>query len=168
MFAVKVRLEIQDPAIRMTLAVMLKSAGYQISEEEADVTVADNAEKAIKVADSGPALVLATATGIGDAVEAMRCGVYGYIFVPLQPGEAALMVERAASAHLPRKEMPDRAMDLEAVERHHILRVLRECKGNHAKTAKTLRIGRNTLWRKLKRYRIGTGEESKGSIHQNT
>jgi two-component system response regulator HydG len=33
----------------------------------------------------------------------------------------------------------------------HIQRVLRVCKHNQAKAARILGIGRNTLWRKLKR-----------------
>ncbi len=40
------------------------------------------------------------------------------------------------------------------VEREHIERVLRSCHFNHTKTARILGIGRNTLWRKLKRYRL--------------
>ncbi|HVE13331.1 MAG TPA: sigma-54 dependent transcriptional regulator [Elusimicrobiota bacterium] len=39
-------------------------------------------------------------------------------------------------------------------EKRHILKVLEDCGGNQADAAKTLGIGRNTLWRKLKAYGI--------------
>jgi propionate catabolism operon transcriptional regulator len=35
-------------------------------------------------------------------------------------------------------------------EREHVLRVLAECGGNHSQAARKLRIGRTTLWRKLR------------------
>ena len=38
------------------------------------------------------------------------------------------------------------------VEREHILRVLDACQGSQAEAARVLGIGRNTLWRKLRRY----------------
>lgn len=43
-------------------------------------------------------------------------------------------------------------VSLAEAERLHILSVLKACKGAHAEAAAILRIGRNTLWRKLKRY----------------
>jgi two-component system response regulator HydG len=47
---------------------------------------------------------------------------------------------------------------LAAVEREHILAVLKACRGNHSEAARVLEIGRNTLWRKLELYR----EEDEG------
>ncbi len=38
------------------------------------------------------------------------------------------------------------------VEREHVLRVLEACGGSHVEAARALGIGRNTLWRKLRRY----------------
>ncbi len=45
------------------------------------------------------------------------------------------------------------SMTLAEVERAHILRVLEQNDGNKKATAKSLDIGYNTLWRKLKKYR---------------
>jgi DNA-binding NtrC family response regulator len=41
---------------------------------------------------------------------------------------------------------------LEEMEKRYILYVLNKHKGNRARTASVLGIGRNTLWRKLKSY----------------
>lgn len=45
--------------------------------------------------------------------------------------------------------------DLDAVERRHIERVLREAGGNRSAAARKLGMNRVTLYRKLKRYRLG-------------
>ena len=81
----------------------------------------------------------------------MRQGVFGYLFVPFQPGEAPLMVERALEEYRPKPEPSKDLVTLEEAEARHILAVLRHCKNNRAKAARMLGIGRNTLWRKLKK-----------------
>lgn len=45
-----------------------------------------------------------------------------------------------------------RNLDLREWEKEYVLRVLKECDGNHTKAAERLGIARNTLWRKLKEY----------------
>ncbi len=50
-------------------------------------------------------------------------------------------------------------LSLSDVEREHILTTLRDCHGNQAKAAELLRIGRNTLWRKLKEYGVKPSDE---------
>lgn len=151
----KVALQIADPADRYTLKAMLETAGHTIVEDSPDVWISDSARRAIETAARAPTLVLATAAGVPEAVEAMREGVFGYIFRPLQPGEAGIMVARAlgATGSAPSAPAaPAQPMPLAEVEREHILRVFRLCKQNHTATARALGIGRNTLWRKLKRY----------------
>ena len=54
-----------------------------------------------------------------------------------------------------RTSMPAVSPDLRSlvdVERDHILQVLATCQGSQAEAARVLGIGRNTLWRKLRRY----------------
>jgi DNA-binding NtrC family response regulator len=87
----------------------------------------------------------------------MRQGVYGYLFVPFQPGEAGIMVQRAAQwrtgvSPRPAPETPP-VMGTAEAEARLILDALRQCKNNHTRAARLLGIGRNTLWRKLKRIR---------------
>jgi two-component system NtrC family response regulator len=45
-------------------------------------------------------------------------------------------------------------MDLAAVERRHIARVLAYAKGNKTKAARLLKIGLTTLYRKIEEYHI--------------
>jgi DNA-binding NtrC family response regulator len=48
----------------------------------------------------------------------------------------------------------EREQTLAQSERAHIIRTLERCGWNHSRAAETLGIGRTTLWRKLKEYRI--------------
>ncbi len=144
----RIQLSIDDGPQRMTLHATLESAGHSIVETGGDVLFTSSADVALRRARDTRVILLATASGVPEAVRAMREGVWGYIFVPLQPGEAVLAVERAlASGPAPAEDL--RA--LEEVEIEHIHRVLRKCKNNQAKAARMLGIGRNTLWRKLKK-----------------
>ena len=145
----RVRLHIEDPALRVTLETILRSGGHEIADTEADVVIAGRAEDAIEAARNAPALVVAAAGDIPEAVRAMRQGVYGYIFLPLQPGETDIMVQRAISGGVA-KEEPE-LLSLSELERCHIEMVLRHCRHNRTEAARILGIGRNTLWRKLRK-----------------
>ena len=148
----RVQLQIGDAPHRMTLHAMLEAAGHSITDDSPEVLITDSLETAIKRAASIRTLVLSSASAIPDTVRAMRDSfVFGYVFVPLQPGEAVIAVERAASARGGHGDAGDAMRSLEDVEMEHIQRVLRGCKHNQAKAARILGIGRNTLWRKLKR-----------------
>lgn len=151
-------LQISDPANRMTLKAMLELEGHRILEGESEVPllICDNLDRATaRVTEETTVLVLCAADDVGRAVEAMRAGVYGYIFLPFQPGEAGLMVQRALESDAQDAQAGSAASGpmrrLEEVESDHILYILRRCKNNQAKAARILGIGRNTLWRKLKK-----------------
>lgn len=149
----RVLLDIADSMTRLTLKAMLTTEGHEVVAGGEDVVISSDARRAVIYARAKPALVLAPMTQIAQAVEAMRQGVYGYVFVPLQPGEAGLMVERAAAtvnaARGPVSAVPMNTLD--DAEGRLILAALRQCKYNRTKAARTLGIGRNTLWRKLKK-----------------
>ncbi len=158
---VRVQLVIDDPASRLTLKTILEAEGHLVVEESPEVLIADNPTAAAKYAKAQPTLVLASASGIRDAVAGMRQGVYGYLFVPFQPGEAGIMVERAAQSRIPARSsmaaefgedsVDSTPMTLEEMEARYILAAIRRCRSNRSKAARVLGIGRNTLWRKLKR-----------------
>ena len=149
-----IALHIRDGANRIALEMMLRAAGHVIVPEGGDAAIADDPARAVREARERPALVLAAAGDIAAAVDAMRRGVHGYIFLPFQPGEAALMVERALHGASGGASAPVRdpaVLPLDNAERAHIEAVLRDCRGNRAEAARRLGTGRNTLWRKLRR-----------------
>ncbi|MDQ1257443.1 MAG: 8 protein [Candidatus Hydrogenedentes bacterium] len=148
MAMVRVQLAIADPANRITLKTILEAEGYRIVEGQADALIADDPVRAEEQAALLPTLVLTAAAGIPRAVAAMRKGVYGYVYVPFQPGEAGMMVQRALARNVPEPEAPLTRLD--EAEAAHIERVLRACGNNRVRAAQVLGIGRNTLWRKMK------------------
>jgi DNA-binding NtrC family response regulator len=151
----RVQLLVSDAPQRMTLHAMLEAAGHTLVDDSPEVFITDSLDTAVKRAHTVRTLLLVAASAIPDAVRAMRDSfVYDYIFVPLQPGEAAIVVGRAAADRGVMGDTSDATRSLEDVEMEHIQRVLRECKHNQAKAARILGIGRNTLWRKLKRANV--------------
>jgi len=149
---------IEDPAIRMTLKLMLEAEGHTIVDGDrgAPLLITDDLHWAVgHVSAAEAVLVLSPAEHLSAAVQTMRQGVFGYIFLPFLPGEAGLMVQRALarSAGAPSRadETTGTIRSLESVEAAHILDTLRRCKNNQARAARLLGIGRNTLWRKLKK-----------------
>jgi len=152
----RVQLSIADPTQRITLRTMLEVDGHEVVSQDPDVLICDTGGEAVARSGEAPTLLLSTVGDLPQAVEAMRKGVWDYVFLPFQAGEAAVKVNRAAGANHHRSDPDDVPIDklpsLEAVERDHIMRVLRKCKHNQAKAARILGIGRNTLWRKLKKW----------------
>jgi len=63
--------------------------------------------------------------------------------------------ERTVSAPLPAAPREDQT--IHGAEREAILRALRDADGNQTRAAEALRMGRNTLWRKMKKYGIESG-----------
>lgn len=144
----RVQLDIRDRALLITLKTLLEADGHLAVDEDPSVIITDDPMGAIVHARHTATLVAAPATEVRAAVAAMRQGAYGYILLPLQPGEAELMVRRASAERSPSRDTPP--APLAEVEAQHILTALRYCKGNRAQTARILGIGRNTLWRKLR------------------
>ena len=149
-----VLLVIDDAATRLTLKSMLEAKGHTAVNHNPDAVITDDVRQAEDYASQRPTLLLATAAQVPQAVSAMKHGVFGYVFVPLQPDEAVMMLERAIAVNgVPGKTPQMDVASLEDVELRHILDVLRQSKFNQARAARALGIGRNTLWRKLKKAR---------------
>ena len=101
---------------------------------------------------AGCAIVVLTGYGsIATAVEAMRLGARNYLTKPANADQviAAFELEPEPSAELP-FEVPT----LARLEREHIERVLRECKGNVSKAARVLGMHRRTLQYKLAKFPV--------------
>jgi len=152
----RIVLQIDDPTTKLTLRTMLAAVGHEVGGGVPEVLITDKPREALGSVSSCPTLLVATMAQVADAVAVMREGVFGYILLPFQPGEAALMVERALASRngVGQGQAEDNfGLSLEAIEARHILHTLRRCKNNQSKAAVILEIGRNTLWRKLKRIR---------------
>ena len=61
------------------------------------------------------------------------------------------------------EESDDVYLTLDEVEKRHLIRVLKEVKGNKVKAAKILGIDRRTLYRMAERFGLDLGEEAEGS-----
>ena len=140
---------------RMTLRAVRAAKVHALVAADPEVVFHDSIERARSEAGSVPSIVLATASQIPEAVRAMQEGVWGYIFVPLQAHEAGQMVRRAVASQRGASGEDGSAegdlKTLEQVELDYIEQVVRACKHNQARAARVLGIGRNTLWRKLKK-----------------
>lgn len=154
----RIELIVENIADRMTLRAVLEREGHAIVTAQAELVVVDSADESIKRCKVAPVLMLASASQIPEATRAMSEGVFGYVFIPLQAGEVTLMIQRALGSSAPQEQTE--LESLESVETRHILMVLRECNYNQAEAARVLRIGRNTLWRKLKKIRRSSENES--------
>jgi two-component system response regulator RegA len=102
-----------------------------------------------------PHIEIVVLTGYGSiatAVEAMRLGARNYLTKPANAEQiaAAFDVEAAAVSD----ELPFEVPSLAKVEREHIERVLRECRGNVSKAARTLGMSRRTLQYKLAKFPV--------------
>lgn len=152
---VNIALFIRDTIQRLTLRTLLETEGHTVaaSPEHAQVVFADAQSWRDLDLLSAPTILIVSASEIPVAVEAMAAGAWGYIFVPFLPREASLAVSRALAGITPSEMQPALAdlRTMESVEFEHIALALRLCKGNQAKAARALNIGRNTLWRKLKK-----------------
>lgn len=150
----------------MTLRAILVAEGHEVVQENPDVIFADGREEAVAYARRRPCVLVTRASEIPLAIDAVKQGVFGYILVPFQPGEAAVAVKRAvewwraisrADADAdPQNDLGSPPTRIEDAEARMILATLRQCKNNKSKAARLLGIGRNTLWRKLKRIRQHT------------
>lgn len=65
---------------------------------------------------------------------------------------------------LPQEDLTrDAYLTLEEIEKRHLIRVLKETKGNKVKAAKILGIDRRTLYRMAERFGLDIGEETEGT-----
>ncbi|NIR51303.1 MAG: hypothetical protein GWN61_18675, partial [candidate division Zixibacteria bacterium] len=61
-----------------------------------------------------------------------------------------------------KSETGAKQMTLKEMEKNYILETMEACDWNHEMASKQLAIGRTTLWRKLREYKIGNDSERKG------
>lgn len=100
--------------------------------------------------DPNTRIVVLTGYGsVATAVEAVRRGATHYLTKPADADEILAAFDRPHGAG---DTPPLQPMSLDRVEWEHINRVLMDCQGNISEAARTLRIHRRSLQRKLARY----------------
>lgn len=158
----RILLEVTDLPNQLTLKSLAEAEGHRAEAglAEWDAAIVDDATRAEILARRGPVLLLTPMSDRGAAVQALRTGVFAYVLTPFEAGEVPLLLQRALrsrSATPPPSTPYDfsgQLVPLEKVESQYILEVLRRCRNNQAEAARVLGIGRNTLWRKLKKIRV--------------
>jgi DNA-binding NtrC family response regulator len=84
----------------------------------------------------------------------------------LTPDDLPAQIRQAPAPADHKPDMPDTAesvyLTLEEVEKRHLVRVLKETKGNKVKAAKILGIDRRTLYRMAERFGLDLGPDAEG------
>jgi DNA-binding NtrC family response regulator len=84
----------------------------------------------------------------------------------LTPDDLPAQIRQAPAAADHKPDMPDTAesvyLTLEEVEKRHLVRVLKETRGNKVKAAKILGIDRRTLYRMAERFGLDLGPDAEG------
>ena len=101
-----------------------------------------------------PAIAIVVLTGYGSiatAVEAMRLGARNYLVKPAHADQILAAFEPVVETT---GELPYEVPSLARLEREHIERVLRDCKGNVSRAARVLGMHRRTLQYKLAKFPV--------------
>ena len=84
----------------------------------------------------------------------------------LTPDDLPAAIRQAGGSSEQRTEVSDTGdeayLTLEEIEKRHLIRVLKETKGNKVKAAKILGIDRRTLYRMAERFGLDLGEDADG------
>jgi two-component system response regulator RegA len=94
-------------------------------------------------------VVLTGYASIATAVKAIKLGADDYLAKPVTAGAVAAVLERNARPAATDAAAPLEPMSPRRLEWEHLQRVLAEHDGNISATARTLRMHRRTLQRKL-------------------
>ena len=103
------------------------------------------------IRDAAPSLEIVVATAYPSSALVEEASALGFAGVWPKPIDWSLLVAGGAERPLPPVDYTE-SLALDWVEWEHINRVFRLCAGNVARTARTLRIPRQTLYNKLRRY----------------
>ncbi len=100
-----------------------------------------------------------------NAIERAVSLSHGPLIMPEDLPEAIRQGQAGAEDLKPGKEAEsvEAMLTLEEVEKRHLVRVLKETKGNKVKAAKILGIDRRTLYRMAERFGLDLGEDREGA-----
>ncbi|MBI1422343.1 MAG: response regulator [Gammaproteobacteria bacterium] len=94
-------------------------------------------------------VVLTGYASIATAVEAIKLGAVHYLTKPADPDEIMLAFEGEQAGGNPEVEVASEPMSVRRLEWEHIQRVLQQHNGNISAAARTLKMHRRSLQRKL-------------------
>ncbi|MCX4263209.1 MAG: response regulator [Muribaculaceae bacterium] len=170
-----------DNAVRMSLSLALKRAGYEpVAVGNEDDALAAVRDERLRLAVLDMNLTLSTTgqqgiatlrkfrilrpdmpvimiTGWGTiplAVEAMNLGAADFITKPWSNAELLAKIKKIIAKNDMAKEAAARTETLEEMERDAISEALRRCDGNMSEAAKQLGITRQTLYRRIEKFKL--------------
>lgn len=98
-----------------------------------------------------------------NAIERAVSLSHGPLLTPEDLPSAIRQAGTMSEARVEPADLPEDAyLTLEEVEKRHLIRVLKETKGNKVKAAKILGIDRRTLYRMAERFGVDLGEDAEG------
>ena len=170
-----------DNAVRMSLSLALKRAGYEpvaVGNEDDALAAVRDARLRLAVLDMKltlfttgqqgivtlrkfrilrPDMPVIMITGWGTiplAVEAMNLGAADFITKPWSNAELLAKIKKIIAKNDMAKEAAARTETLEEMERDAISEALRRCDGNMSEAAKQLGITRQTLYRRIEKFKL--------------
>ncbi len=105
----------------------------------------------VRAADPALAIVMLTVHGgVALAVEALKSGASDFLLKPWRNDRLVEALQAAAA--LTTRQRASEAMELDAIERHAIVRVLARHDGNITKAAAALGLTRPALYRRMEKH----------------
>lgn len=170
-----------DNAVRMSLSLALKRAGYESvavgNEDDALVAVRDERVRLavldmnLTLSTTGqqgiatlrkfrilrPDMPVIMITGWGTiplVVETMNLGASDFITKPWSNADMLAKIKKALAKSESEKEASERTETLDEMERDAIKEALRRCDGNLSEAAKQLGITRQSLYRRIEKFKL--------------
>ena len=170
-----------DNAVRMSLSLALKRAGYESvavgNEDDALVAVRDERVRLavldmnLTLSTTGqqgiatlrkfrilrPDMPVIMITGWGTiplVVETMNLGASDFITKPWTNADLLAKIKKALAKSESEKEASERTETLDEMERDAIKEALRRCDGNLSEAAKQLGITRQSLYRRIEKFKL--------------
>lgn len=170
-----------DNAVRMSVSLALKRAGYEPwavgNEDDALAAVRDERVRLvildmnltlsttgrqgvemlrkIQILRPGIPVIMITAWGtIPQAVETMTYGAVDFLTKPWSNNDLVARIKKALARSEARNEAGEHTLTLDEMESETIRETLRRCGGNLSEAAKLLGITRQSLYRRIEKYKL--------------
>ena len=170
-----------DNAVRMSVSLALKRAGYEpwaVGNEDDALEAVRDERVALVILDMNLTLsttgrqgvemlrkirilrpeipvIMITAWGtIPQAVETMTYGAVDFLTKPWSNNDLVARIKKALARSEARNEAGEHTLTLDEMESETIRETLRRCGGNLSEAAKLLGITRQSLYRRIEKYKL--------------